>query len=1424
MTRDYPLSQPQRRLWFLNRGADGDEAYNVPVCLRLSGPLDVPALREAVRCLTSRHEVLRTRFYTVDEEPRQRILAEDDPAVPQVVLEEVVDGVSRATELSRVPFDLAEEVPLRLHLLNEGPSEHVLLLLTHHVACDGQSLDVLLRELAEAYRAQVAGAPPAFPELPVRYVDYVLWKQDLLGELDRPTPETRRLLDFWREALADAPRELDIPHDTPDPHGPCEVRLPLDAEVVGGLERLARASGSTPGMICQAAVAAVLARVGAGPDLPLGTVTSGREDAALDDVVGFFNNPLVVRIGVRGVSTLTELLGEVKQATLAALAHQAVPFDWVVRDLNPPRTGRPPLYQVSVEFHHAAEDAELDLGSVRGAVLDLPLAGAKLELSWDFAMLPDGTGGTRGELQVSFDPARYDAATAERLSRWTTTMLRHLVSSPGTLVRDVPLTDAGTEIVHRPSHPGLERCVVQRVRERTQAAPGAVAVRLDARDVTYAELVGRASATARLLQEDGVRPGEVVPVLAERGDAVIVAFLALRTIGAVYLPLDPTAPLQRRRDLCEQVGARRVLVDPAHGPRQVAASLALPTLTPAAVPDPEHRWVPEYDGPDRVAYVIFTSGSTGTPKGAMVHPRGMVNNMLCEAEALRIDAPVLSALTAPLTFDISVWQMLTPLLFGGTVRPVATEVTRDPVALFGLASTERWEMLQVVPSLLEAALDEWDAGTPLPDLVLSRLGVTGEALPPTVAARWLQRFPGIPLVNCYGPTECSDDVTHAEIAGPGVLAGARTPIGRSTRGSRLYVLDESLAPVPAGTPGELYVGGLVVGRGYLGDPARTASTFVADPFSEAPGARMYRTGDVVRKRSDGLLEFCGRQDHQVKIRGRRIELGEIEHALRGVPGVQTAAATVVRDEHSGAQLAGFWTGTADARTVRDHLALVLPHELVPTYLTLLDCLPLNGNGKVDRAHLPQVATVETSTPSEPPRTPSEKVVCDVFTEVLKRDTGRTGDFFAHGGHSLVALRVLRQVNAALGSRLTMRHLFERPTPAGLAALLADTDLLVGSEDRPLEDSRQAAPSVTTPGTLAGVPNPRRVLLTGATGFLGVHLLRELLDRTEAEVVCPVRAADLASGMLRLQESLANYRLDDGGLDRVRVVPADLSLPGLGLRDGDLETMAEGLDLVVHNAARVSFAHTYDQLRAENVESTRILLALAARAGAAFHLVSSTGAIGAHFGEDTVCDLGDVGTGGYEQSKWVAERLVENAGRAGLPVVVHRPGRMSGSTLSGIWAPHDAFWMFVRACVEASAVPSPGVVDFVDTLVPVDHVATALVALATSPATPSGAAYHHVGRTEVSFDEMAAQLRERYGLDALPGQAWRAALAGLPGDDAAARGVEALLAMAEGGVLADHVVHDRSACDAALATVGVEVPAVTAGMIQRYLDQVAQSPA
>lgn len=1422
-----PLSPAQSRLWFLNQGV-ADQAYNVPVVLRLDGILDVPALQRALLALVERHEVLRTEIVIVDDVPRQRLVGAADVDLAVADPEVVVDAIARAEELAKEPFDLSAGVPLRVRLLRVAEDQHLLLLLTHHIVCDGHSLGIVLTELGALYSAEVTtggGATASLPDLPLRYSDYAWWQHDVLGTVEQPSEQAQRLLAAARARLGDAPRTLDLPGDAPDPTGPHEHRLHLGPEALQALQQSSRALRATPAMVCHAAVAAVLSRAGAGADLPLGTVTAGRSEEALHGVVGFFNNPLVVRTRIDADRSLGDLVAQVRQDSLAAMAEQDLPFDWVVRELNPPRDQRPPLYQVSVEFHPAG-DGEPGFAGLRVEPVSVALAGAKLELSWDLAVLP-GPDRVQGlEIQVSFDPGRYDLPTVARLTRWVAETLTLVAERPHTAVNELPLLDPLTAMPHRQAHPDLDRPVLERVLHHAADRPDDLACVAGPQRLTYAELIGRASATARLLDAEGVRPGQVVPVLAERGPDVLVWFLALRWVGAVYLPLDPAAPAGRLESLCLDVGAEVVVA--AEGV-EVPAALRSERhlLAPVSHVDAMSGLRERYDGPDPVAYVIFTSGSTGRPKGALVHPEGMINNMLCEAEALGIEGPVLSALTAPLTFDISVWQMMVPLLFGGTVRPVPVEVTRDPVALFDLASTERWGMLQVVPSLLEAALDEWDAGHPLPRLHLARLGVTGEALPPTVARRWLERCPSVPLVNCYGPTECSDDVTHAVIASADQVRGSRAPIGRSTRGSRLYVLDGDLRPVAPGAPGELYVGGVVVGRGYLGDPARTATTFVADPFTDVPGARMYRTGDTVRLRADGHLEFCGRNDHQVKIRGQRVELGEIEHAIRSVAGVRAAAARVVPDARGAAALSGYWTGEADADAVRGALRERLPEGLVPAHLTRLAELPLNANGKVDRARLPMPAIDGPGAAPTMPSTPEEAAVCVIFGEVLGRPVGPEEDFFEAGGHSLLAVRVVREVTTALSRPVTTRDLFAHPSPGALCRALlgqSDAERMDPRQDLATLEATLAAPAGVTadrPGGAAdsaGVASPRVVLLTGATGFLGAHLLRELLDRTTAEIRCPVRATSPEAAHDRVASALAGLDLPTADLDRVVALPADLARADLGMTEQDRERLVEGLDLIVHNAATVSFARTYGQLRDVNVLATRDLLRIAGETGAALHFVSTTGAIGECVHERERCALADL-DGGYEQTKWVAERLVERAAALGVPAAIHRPGRISAHSRTGHVGADDAFWAFVRACSEVGAVPEPGSIEFVDHLLSVDDVAGSVVALAVATSCPSGAAFHHVGRTATSFDHVATLASESWGLPTVTGSAWRSLVSEASQHGPGSRTAAMLLEMAQSaGGLADEVHHGRVETDRALEPVGWSVSDVDDDSLRRCLDQ------
>ncbi|SDG50778.1 amino acid adenylation domain-containing protein [Lentzea fradiae] len=1035
-----PLSFGQQRLWFLNR-LEGDSAtYTIPLALRLKGNLERAALRDAFADVVDRHEVLRTVYPEVDGAPRQEIRTGRPEMAERTVSEEELH-VALAAAADR-GWDLTTDLPVRAELFSLAPDEHVLLLTSHHIASDGWSATPLARDLAHAYRARLAGHPPKWAPLPVQYADYALWQRDLLGDEADPESLAAKQMEFWRSALADLPDELGLPTDRPRPgvssYRGDTVRFELPADLHRGLADLARTTGASLFMVLQAALSTLFRKLGAGTDIPIGAPIAGRTDDALDDLVGFFLNTLVLRADLAGDPTFRELLGRVRETDLAAYAHQDLPFERLVEVLNPTRSrARQPLFQVVLILQNNAT-AEVDLPGLRTTAELLRTPAADVDLHFDFIEEYDAEGsgaGVEGLLKFSTD--LFDRSTVDLMVERLVRLLSTVVADPdqrisaidvlGSAERDrllVEWNDTGRA--------GGFADVVERVRELALASPDVVAVEDDFGSVSYAELVARASAVSRRIS------GGLVGVLSDPGIGFVVSVLGVLGAGSAYVPLDPGAPLTRNADLIANSGIETLLV----GPEYAGLARSFPGVEVVVLDGAsDDELVALSGGSDDLAYVIFTSGSTGVPKGAMVHRGGMVNHLLAKVEDLGLSSADVVVQNAPLTFDISVWQTLVALVVGGRTRVVGRATAMDPAALFAL---EGVTVLEVVPSLLRTALDSWDSGAAVPDLGgLRWLVVTGEALAPDLCVRWHDRFPTIPLVNAYGPTECSDDVTHAVIEGD---PGARVPIGRAVRNTKLYVLGDDLGLVPVGVPGELYVGGAGVGRGYLNDPVRTASVFVADPFEV--GSRMYRTGDRVVRRPDGQLEFLERRDHQVKIRGHRIELGEIETALRGLTGITDAVVDVRTDSAGQKRLIGYVVG--DAAGVKTAAGAVLPDYMVPSIVVGLAELPLTANGKVDRKALPAPDFAENSS-SGAPRTPGEEILCGLFAEVLEVPVvGIHDDFFDLGGHSLLATRLISRVRTVLGAELTLRTLFDTPTVAALAACLGDTPVrppLVRS-DRP----------------------------------------------------------------------------------------------------------------------------------------------------------------------------------------------------------------------------------------------------------------------------------------------------------------------------------------------------------------------------------------
>jgi amino acid adenylation domain-containing protein/non-ribosomal peptide synthase protein (TIGR01720 family)/FkbM family methyltransferase len=1049
-----PLSFGQERMWFLYQLEPASPVYNLPSRFRQTGPLDISVLAATFSAIARRHEALRTRFAVEGGEVVQRI----DPPGPVPL--PVVDlgglpGVVRDAEARRIavaearrPFDLDRELPFRVAVIRIAAEDHAVLATLHHVVSDGWSAGILIREMVALYGQLSSGLPPVLPPLPVQYADYAVWQRRWMGG-ERLAAE----VDHWRRALSGLPPLLALPTDRPRPAAQTYrgglLPFSLPAGLTADLAAECRRRGITPFMLLLAAFQALLARYSREEELPVGTPIAGRDHLEIEGLIGFFVNTLVLRGDLRGDPSFADLLERTREVTLAAYAHQAVPFEMLVGELQPQRSlSHSPLFQVMLAFQESfttpeAPRALAGLTSVpfeTGAGTGI----AKVDLTL-FVTLSGRS--LRCALEYSSD--LFDTSTAGRVTEHFATLLGALVADPDHRLAGTPLlsvaecwqalgewNDSAVEVP-------LDRCFQQELEAQVARTPHAVAVVSGAVSLTYDQLNQRANGLARSLVSEGAGPESVVALLAPRSADFLVAVLAIFKAGAAYLPLDPEHPALRWRQILGQSGSRLAL---AAGDFAAALPAVLSGLGEEERPRVLHlgemlaRRQEEGDlgpraTPRNLAYVLFTSGSTGAPKGAMLEHRGMLNHLWAKVDDLGITGADRVAQTASQCFDISVWQFLSPLLAGGRVHIVDPAVSLEPERLLAEILAGEVSIFQTVPSMLRSMLH--DAGLRERRLPALRWMVaTGEALPPELAREWLERFPEVPLLNAYGPTECSDDVTHGFVTAIGAM-DAQIAIGRPLANTGIYVLDRDLKPVPIGVAGELYVGGAGVGRGYVGRPDLTADRFLPHPFG-ASGDRLYRVGDLARWRADGTLDFLGRVDFQVKVRGFRIELGEIEAALTRHPAVAEAVAAVRESAADQARLVAWVTAepgaSLDLVGLRTFLQESLPGYMVPAALVVLPALPLTSNGKVDRRALPDPDPADVTVAPVAPRTPAEELVAEIWAEVLRLESvGVDEDFFALGGHSLLATRVMSRLRKAFRVDLPMRALFETPTVAGLAA-------------------------------------------------------------------------------------------------------------------------------------------------------------------------------------------------------------------------------------------------------------------------------------------------------------------------------------------------------------------------------------------------------
>jgi amino acid adenylation domain-containing protein len=1079
-----PASFAQQRLWFLDRLEPNSAAYNVPMATRLRGPLNVGALESALNQLVERHESLRTGFVLEDGTPQQLISPPRPLPLPVTNLadrpepEELVQRL--VEEEARRPFDLSSDRQIRVALFRLGDEDHVFTLTIHHIVADAWSLGVLNRELTALYNAAREGRDAELPELALQYGDFAVWQQDWLqgGGLDGQ-------LEYWKQQLAGAPALLELPTDRPRPAEQsfrgATTRTALPLALSERLSDLSKREGATMFMTLLTAFMTLLARYTGRNDILVASPVANRSRSELEGIVGLFVNTLVLRSSIDGDASFAQNLARVREASLGAFSNQDLPFEKLVQELNPKRDrSHAPLAQVIFVAQNAMATPP-GLAGLQQERLGAERGTAKFDLGLFVHEHPDGL-----RVSLEYCTALFEAPTISRMLEHLQTLLEGIVADPSRPVGLLPvLSDAERELVlprwNEDARSELDdRCVHELVAEQARRTPDVVAVRQAGVELSYAELDARANRLAQHLLGLGVGPDVVVAIAAERSLETMVAVLATLKAGGAYAPVDPNYPADRIEFMLADSGTPVLITQshllerlPAHSGETVCLDRDQEAIAAhdAVAPRTEVN-------PDHLAYVLYTSGSTGWPKGVAMSHRPLTNLLDWQLEHWCERGPARTLQFASLSFDVAFQEIFSTWCSGGTLVLIDEDTRRDVHALAGRLAEEGIERLYLPFVGLEAmcaAAEHLDLAIPS----LRDVMTAGEQLKATPSIKsFFGRNRDARLFNHYGPTE-SHVVTSYTLPADPADWPALPPIGRPISGARIYLLDQRLQPVPFGVPADLYIGGVSLARGYLGRPELTAERFLEDPFDADPGSRIYRTGDIARYRPDGNIEFLGRSDDQVKVRGFRVELGEVETALSALPSVGQAAVLLREDDPGDVRLVGYVTivpgHPVEPSGILSALRQSLPDYMVPQHLVMLASFPLTPTGKVERKALPAPDGVShTSTDFAQPTTELEAELVGIWQRVLKVDRiGIDDNFFELGGHSLLAVQLVHAVENELDRICALPMLFRTGTVRSLAA-----ELRAGGAD------------CTTPTVLK-----LRSEGTGPPIFCisGVHVYQELAD-------------------------------------------------------------------------------------------------------------------------------------------------------------------------------------------------------------------------------------------------------------------------------------------------------------------------------------------
>lgn len=1389
----FPLSFAQARLWFLNQLEPDSAAYNIPTVIRLKGSLNVTALAQSLNEVIQRHEVLRTSFTTVGGQPVQAIAPNLSLILPRVDLQQLSETQQRievlrlATQEAQQPFSLDKGPLLRVTLVQLDEADHIVLFTMHHIVSDGWSTGVLVRELAALYGALAKGQPIShsqatqtlLPELPIQYADFAVWqRQWLQGEV------LASQLAYWKQHLGGTLPVLELPTDRPRPalqtNRGATQSFALPKELSEALKSLGRQEETTLFMTLLAAFMVLLHRYTQQGDIAIGTSIANRNRSETEGLIGFFVNTLVLRTQLTGNPRFRQFLKHVREVALGAYAHQDLPFEQLVEELQPERDlSHNSLFQVMFILQNAPTE-DLKLPGLTLSTLKVESGTASFDLTLSMV---DAEQGLKGTLEYNTD--LFEAARIDRMLQHFQVLLEGIVTNPDHCLSDLPiLTPAEQQQLlvewnQTQAVSTKNQCIHQLFEAQVEQTPDAVAVVFADQHLTYQVLNQRANQLAHYLRKLEVGPEVLVGVSLERSLEMIIGLLGILKAGGAYVPLDPTYPQERVAFMLADAQVPVLLTQahlvsglPEDNTRIVRLDEDWSLIAQESQNNPVNHAVPE-----NLAYVIYTSGSTGQPKGVMIQHRSLVNHTESAMIEYNLAASDRILQFASISFDAAAEEIFSCLVQGATLILRTQEMLSTVSGFLQQCQELKLTMLDLPTAFWHQLTSELAKGLVLPES-LRLVIIGGESALPEYLAIWQQVGAQVRLINSYGPTEATIVATTYDLSGSTAVetVGQAVPIGQPIRNLQTYVLDPSLNPTPVGIPGELYIGGVGLARGYLNRPELTAEKFIPSPFSRDPGTRLYKTGDRVRYRSDGNIEFLGRIDQQVKIRGFRIELGEIEAALGQHAAVQEVVVMMWEDMPGQNHLVAYVVlDRKQAPTVnelRSFLQGKLPDYMVPFAFVTLETLPLTPNGKVDRRSLPAPDRAnEISTVFVTPRTLTEEKLVAIWVEVLSLDQVSVHDnFFELGGHSLLMTQLLTRVRDTFKIDLSLRSLFEAPTVAGLAKLIElnpQAGFPPSSNKQTLVDweAESALDPTVYPETAPDKPATglASIFLTGATGFLGVSLLYELLQQTQADIYCLLRATSLEEGYKKLRSHLESYLLWRKCFSpRIIPVIGDLSQPLLGFSEEQFQLMAGKFDVIYHNGAWVHHVYPYSILKAANVLGTQEVLRLACRIKTKpVHFISTPSVFSAAVDsevrvireQDSLKDS-EIPTGGYSQSKWVAEKLVASAQERGLPVCVYRPGRISGHSQTGVFNPNDFLYRLIIGCIQLGSAPDE---DIAEDIVPVDYASRAIVHLSKREKSP-GKAFHLVNPQLLHSDMLINVIRSfGYPLQQTSYDRWRAEL-------------------------------------------------------------------